>query len=67
MIFRLPVNMYLWITYPLPFDYSTFINHNTGDERTIITLQNSKMGAYPFKTISQIPDYKPVDVEYAKK
>jgi len=47
--------------------YSTFIYHNTGNGRTIITLQNSKMGAYPFKTISQILDNKPIDVEYAKK
>jgi CubicO group peptidase (beta-lactamase class C family) len=47
--------------------YSTFIYHSTLKDRTIITLQNSKMGAYPFKTISQILDNAPVDIEYAKK
>jgi len=47
--------------------YSTFIYHNTRKNRTIITLQNTKMGAYPFKTISQILDNKPTDIEYARK
>lgn len=47
--------------------YSTFVYHSMGKDRTIITLQNFKMGAYPFKTISQILDHKPIGVEYAKK
>lgn len=47
--------------------YSTFVYHNMGKDRTIITLQNSKMGAYPFKSISQILDQKPIGIEYVKK
>jgi len=35
--------------------------------RTIITLQNFKMGVYPFKTINQILDNKPIAIEYPKK
>lgn len=47
--------------------YSTFIYHSMRRDRTIITLQNFKMGAYPFKTINQILDQKPIGIEYAKK
>ncbi|WP_316797267.1 serine hydrolase domain-containing protein [Pedobacter agri] len=47
--------------------YSTFIYHNMGKDRTIITLQNFKMGAYPFKTINQIIDNDPIGIEYTKK
>lgn len=47
--------------------YATFIYHNMGKDRTIITLQNFKLGAYPFKTITQILDNKPTVIEYAKK
>ena len=47
--------------------YSTFTYHNMGKDRTIITLQNFKMGAYPFNTINQILDKKPIDVEYVQR
>jgi CubicO group peptidase (beta-lactamase class C family) len=47
--------------------YATFIHHNVMKDRTIITLQNFKMGAYPFANINQILDEKPLTIEYKKK
>lgn len=47
--------------------YATFVFHNIRQDRTIITLQNFKMGAYPFKTIYQILDKKDVSIEFPKK
>jgi len=47
--------------------YATFMHHNMRKDRTIITLQNFKMGAYPYKTINQILDNKAPEIEYAKK
>ncbi|KQR67461.1 serine hydrolase [Pedobacter sp. Leaf176] len=47
--------------------YATFIHHNMSKDRSVIVLQNFKMGAYPFKTISQILNNQPIGVEYAKK
>ena len=47
--------------------YTTLIYHNVLKDRTIITLQNFKMGAYPFSNINQILDEKPLTVEYKKK
>jgi len=47
--------------------YATFIFHNIRQDRTIITLQNFKMGAFPFKTIYQILDKKPLSIEFPKK
>ncbi|PST83905.1 serine hydrolase [Pedobacter yulinensis] len=44
--------------------YATFIYHNAIKDRSIITLQNFKMGAYPFNNITQILDGKPLTVEY---
>ncbi|MBD1385050.1 beta-lactamase family protein [Mucilaginibacter rigui] len=44
--------------------YATFIYHNAVKDRSIITLQNFKLGAYPFETINQILDGKPLAVEY---
>ncbi len=47
--------------------YTTLIYHNMLKDRTIITLQNFKMGAYPFTNINQILDEKPLTVEYKQK
>jgi len=47
--------------------YASFIYHSMAKNRTIITLQNFKMGVYPFKTINQILDNKPIAIEYPKK
>lgn len=47
--------------------YATFIYHNMIKDRTIITLQNFKMGAYPFETITQVLEHTLPKVEYPKK
>lgn len=47
--------------------YATFIYHHMGKDRTIITLQNFNKGAYPFETINQIIDGKPIKIEYPRK
>ncbi|QXV63799.1 beta-lactamase family protein [Mucilaginibacter sp. 21P] len=47
--------------------YATFIYHNVIKDRSIITLQNFKMGAYPFDNINQILDGKPLTIEYRPK
>lgn len=47
--------------------YASFIYHKAGKDRTIITLQNFKMGAYPFETINQILDKRKTEIEYPKK
>lgn len=47
--------------------YASFIYHTLNKDRTIITLQNFKMGAYPFKTINQILDNRKIEIEYPKK
>lgn len=47
--------------------YASFIYHSVSKDRTIITLQNFKMGAYPFKTINQILDNSKIEIEYPKK
>ncbi|MEH3112320.1 serine hydrolase domain-containing protein [Pedobacter terrae] len=47
--------------------YASFIYHTVNKDRTIITLQNFKMGAYPFKTINQILDNRKIEIEYPKK
>lgn len=36
-------------------------------DRTIITLQNFKMGAYPFQTINQILNNRKIEIDYPKK
>lgn len=47
--------------------YSTFVYHNMIKDRTIIVLQNFKMGAYPYVNINEILDYKPLSIEYKRK
>ncbi|WP_293786689.1 serine hydrolase [uncultured Pedobacter sp.] len=47
--------------------YASFIYHHVNKDRTIITLQNFKMGAYPFETINQILDHRKIEIEYPKK
>lgn len=47
--------------------YASFIYHNMAKNRSIITLQNFKLGAYPFETINQILDRKDITVEYKEK
>lgn len=47
--------------------YATFIYHAVNKDRTIITLQNFKMGAYPFQTINQILNRRKIEIEYPKK
>ncbi len=47
--------------------YATFIYHNAIKDRSIITLQNFKLGAYPFETINEILDGKPLTIEYRPK
>ncbi|MCZ4242671.1 serine hydrolase domain-containing protein [Pedobacter punctiformis] len=47
--------------------YASFIYHNMPKDRTIIILQNFKMGTYSFNNISQILDNKPVVTEYRSK
>lgn len=47
--------------------YATFIYHNMVKDRTIVVLQNFKLGAYPYENINEILDGKPVTVEYKKK
>jgi len=46
--------------------YASFIYHDVIRDRTIITLQNFKLGGYPFAAISQILDHKPVVAEYRR-
>ncbi len=47
--------------------YATFMYHNILKDRTIIVLENFKMGAYPFDNINEILDRKPITVEYRRK
>jgi len=47
--------------------YASFIYHTVNKDRTIITLQNFKMGAYPFTTINQILDNRKIEIEYPKR
>lgn len=47
--------------------YATFIYHDMIRNRTVITLQNFKMGTYPFENIRQILDGKPLVEEFRKK
>lgn len=47
--------------------YSTFVYHNMVKDRTIIVLQNFKMGTYPYANINEILDYKPLSIEYKRK
>ncbi|WP_412469182.1 serine hydrolase domain-containing protein [Pedobacter sp. KLB.chiD] len=47
--------------------YASFIYHSVSKDRTIITLQNFKMGAYPFETVNQILDNRKIEIEYPKK
>lgn len=46
--------------------YMTFIYHNVIKDRTIIILQNFKMGAYSSRNINQILDGQPIEAEYKK-
>lgn len=47
--------------------YATFIYHNMTKDRTIIVLQNFKLGAYPYQNINEILDSRPLTVEYKRK
>ena len=44
--------------------YTTFIYHDSVNDRTIITLQNFKMGAYPFMNIMQVLNEQPLTTEF---
>ncbi|MFN0254789.1 serine hydrolase domain-containing protein [Pedobacter ureilyticus] len=47
--------------------YATFTYHNMLKDRTIIVLENFKLGTYPYQNINEILDGKPITVEYPKK
>lgn len=47
--------------------YMTFIYQNMITDRTIIVLQNFKMGTYSFDNINQILDKKPLKLEFKQK
>lgn len=47
--------------------YISFIYCNTVKDRTIIILENFKLGVFPFDNITQILDNSPVEMTYRKK
>lgn len=47
--------------------YATFMYYDMQKDRTVITLQNFKMGTYPFENIRQILDGKPLVEEFRRK
>ncbi|RZJ79056.1 MAG: class A beta-lactamase-related serine hydrolase [Flavobacterium sp.] len=47
--------------------YASFIYQNVIKDRTIIVLENFKLGTYPFKNINQILDNQPISVEFRPK
>lgn len=47
--------------------YVSFIYHNQLKDRTMIILQNFKLGVYPFDNIVQVLEEQPLVVEYKKK
>lgn len=47
--------------------YATFIYHDMIRDRTIITLQNFRMGTYPFENIRQVLDGNLLVPEYRRK
>jgi len=46
--------------------YISLIYHNVLKDRTIIILQNFKLGTYPYDNINEILDNKPLEIEYKK-
>jgi len=44
--------------------YVSFIYQNMVTDRTIIILENFKLGTYPFKNINEILDNRPISVEF---
>lgn len=47
--------------------YATFVYHHVGKDRTIITLQNFRLGTYSFRNITQVLDGQPLTVEYKQR
>lgn len=47
--------------------YITFIHYNSANDRTIIVLNNFSNGVYPFMTINEILDNKPITNKFVKK
>jgi CubicO group peptidase (beta-lactamase class C family) len=47
--------------------YITFIHYSSGNDRTILVLNNFKNGVYPYETISELLDNKPASNEFVKK
>lgn len=47
--------------------YVTFMYHNMVKDRTIIILENFKLGAYPFNNIVQVLEGQPLVPEYRRK
>ncbi len=46
--------------------YVSFIYQNMVKDRTIIILQNFKLGTYPYGNINEILDHQPIKAEYKK-
>ncbi len=44
--------------------YTSFIYQNVIKDRTIIILENFKLGTYPFKNINEILDNQPISTEF---
>ena len=44
--------------------YMSFIYQNVIKDRTIIILENFKLGTYPFKNINEILDHQPISKEF---